>query len=190
VIKFLTVVARNLVGLKPVCMCVRACVCSSADGCSPDDNNQQDAGNVGNALPSPPPTPPPNGDGPLSGPNSPVVVANPEYFDDLMPDSGSAIVVGGLVAATAQETRPLRLRSESTESTASDHDEYDRLNGSSSSSSAGGGGAGGAGTGVGSGCAVPLSSVRMPIVGKLSSNGTATVVVSAGLPHVFTESVL
>jgi hypothetical protein len=170
-------------------MCVRVCLCSP-DGCNSVDHNQEDADNVSNALPSPPPTPPPNGDGPISGPNSPVVVANPEYFDDLMPDSGSAIVAGGLVAATAQETRPLRLRSESTESTASDHDEYDRLNGSSSSSSAGGGGGTG-GSAAGGGRTVPLSSVRLPTVGgKLSSNGTATVVVSAGIPHVFTESVL
>lgn len=47
---------------------------------------------------------------------SPTAVDNPEYFDEL------------LTAGAMLEVRPTRLRSQSTESTASDHDEYDRLN--------------------------------------------------------------
>lgn len=51
---------------------------------------------------------------------SPTAVSNPEYFDeDLIATSDEQ---------TALEVHPMRLRIQSTESTASDHDEYDRLN--------------------------------------------------------------
>ena len=60
---------------------------------------------------------------------SPAAVSNPEYFDD------------DLIAAcgddqTTLEAHPMRLRIQSTESTASDHDEYDRLNCSSQTAAA------------------------------------------------------
>jgi len=55
-------------------------------------------------------------------------VNNPEYFDD------DLIATVGDDNQTALEAHPMRLRIQSTESTASDHDECDRLNCSSSQS--------------------------------------------------------
>ena len=57
---------------------------------------------------------------------SPPAVSNPEYFEDDLPAGGSeeeSVLAG----------HPMRLRIQSTESTASDHDEYDRLKCSSHS---------------------------------------------------------
>jgi len=169
----------------------------------PDERNAEecDQREVDDAVglqASPPPSPPPpmNIDS-LCLPNSPVAVTNPEYFEDLLPDTEPVLAAGcgggiaSLVMTGTQESRPLRLRSESTESTASDHDEYDRLNGSSSSSV----GVGGVGEG---GCNVALSSIRLGgtvIGGKGLSNGTSNglgaVVMANGVPHrIFTESIL
>jgi len=53
---------------------------------------------------------------------SPTTVTNPEYFDE------DVLTTMDQRSAALDVQRPTRLRSQSTESTASDHDEYDRLN--------------------------------------------------------------
>lgn len=54
---------------------------------------------------------------------SPTAVNNPEYFDEDLLETADE--------QAALAVHPMRLRIQSTESTASDHDEYDRLNCSS-----------------------------------------------------------
>lgn len=56
---------------------------------------------------------------------SPTAVNNPEYFDEHLLASTADQQQCGMAGL---EVRPGRLRSQSTESTASDHDEYDQLN--------------------------------------------------------------
>ena len=90
---------------------------------------------------------------------SPTAVNNPEYFDE------------DLIAASDEKTvldvHPMRLRIQSTESTASDHDEYDRLNCCSPSAAA------------------PMSQSAQDI--RLMSNGMIDV---AAAHQMFAESVL
>jgi len=60
---------------------------------------------------------------------SPTAVNNPEYFDEDLLVSGDAGQDQRAVLETQQQQPAgMRLRIQSSESTASDHDEYDRLN--------------------------------------------------------------
>ena len=86
---------------------------------------------------------------------SPTAVNNPEYFDEDLLTTGDE--------RTGLAVHPTRLRIQSTESTASDHDEYDRLNCCSHSAAA------------------PVHDVR------LKSNGVIDV---ANAHQMFAESVL